>query len=128
MGITPRIINDEDRALVKQYIIFPLVLTAFERDSAIISSAVKTPEPYVERITLAMDSLTHDITDIKRQFRDRGIKVYEQTRDADGVYAKFQCRGYHGNMTLRWSFINPEAAILMRKYLGVDTSELERTL
>ncbi|MCM3783177.1 hypothetical protein M3231_09340 [Neobacillus mesonae] len=128
MRAVPAQITDEDRTLVKFYIILPMILTAFERDTAIINNSLKTPDPYIERVHLAMNSLTHDITEIKRQFRDRGIKVYETTREPDGVYTRFLCRGYHGHMTLRWTFIKPEATILMRKYLGLDVSRFENTI
>lgn len=128
MKSTPAQITDEDRTLVKYYIILPMILTAFERDTSIMNNLLKTPDPYIERVHLAMNSLTLDITTIKRKLRDLGIKVYETIRELNGVYTRFLCRGYHGHMTLRWTFIKPEAAILMRKYLGLDVSRFENTV
>lgn len=128
MATIPEKITDDERTLVKYHVILPLVLTAFERDAAIMRETLKTPEPYIESIELAMNIATHDITEIKRQFRSRGIKVYELTRDPDAIHAKYQCRGYHGQMTLRWAFIAPEAAILMRKYLGLDISQYDNVV
>lgn len=114
-------ITPEDHALIKSHILLPRVLTAFERDIALINATLKTPGPYVDVIAEAQRKLTADLYEIRKQFRTRGIKVYEEVADNDGVTARYKCRGYQAEKRIRWAFMAAEAGVLMRKYLGVST-------
>lgn len=115
-------INDEDRALIKSHIILPRVLSAFERDAALINKTLKTPGPYADLIAEAQRKITADIYEVRKGFRQRGIKVYEEVADGDGVTARYKCRGYEAEMRIRWTMIlAPQAAVIMRRYLQVIT-------
>lgn len=115
-------ISSEDRLFVKKYILLVLVIAAYERDCRHIEANLKTPGPYVDTIKLAIDRAWDDLRVIKKHFRSKGLKVYEQTNIEIGIQAKFMCRGYRSEMELRWEFITAEASVLMRKYLGLDIS------
>lgn len=114
-------ITDADRALIKSHIILPRVLTAFERDIALINATLKTPGPYADLIAEAQRKLTADIYEIRKGFRQRGIKVYEELTDSDGVVARYKCRGYEAEMRIRWTMMAADASVVMRKYLGLNT-------
>lgn len=116
-------ITDADRALIKSHIILPRVLSAFERDAALINATLKTPGPYADLIAEAQRKLTADLYDIRKQFRQRGIKVYEELTDNDGVTSRYKCRGYEAEMRIRWSMMAPQAAVIMRRYLGVPVKD-----
>ena len=118
-------ITHDDRLYVKRYILLPLIIQAFERDCRYIEQNLKTPEPYIDTIKLAINKVNIDLKDIKKHFWLKGLKVYEVNNTTDGKKAKFKCRGYESDMELRWEFITAEASILMRKYLGLDISDYE---
>ena len=119
-------ITIEDRELVKRYILLPLVIRAFERDSQIIQSGqIKTPDPYVDAISAAVKKANAELSGIKQKFFKKGLKVIQQKTDEDGIDTKFMCRGYNEDMYLRWEFISAQASILMRKYLGLDVTIFE---
>lgn len=118
-------ITAEDRQYVKKYILLVLVIAAYERDCRYIEANLKTPGPYIDTIKLAIDRAWDDLKGVKKHFRDKGLKVYEQTNTKVGIQAKFMCRGYRSEMELRWEFITAEASVLMRKYLGLDVSMYE---
>jgi hypothetical protein len=115
-------IAETDRILVKRYLVTQMVLTAFDRDKGNIQNSgfFKTPSLYTDLIDKAMDEAIKEITSVKKAFRDRGIKVYEERRTSLGVEAKFMCRGYHEPMEMRWAFIAAEATVLMRMFLGLE--------
>ncbi|WP_045245291.1 hypothetical protein [Paenibacillus polymyxa] len=119
-------ITAEDHALVRTYLLLPMVLTAFERDKRILSESagLRTPGPYVEVVERAMNAVSAELKDIRASMRKRGVKVYEQTRDSVQVVALYQCRGYHGRFMMLNSFVAAEAGLLMRKYLGLDTRKV----
>lgn len=118
-------ITDEDRLYVKQFILLPLIIAAFERDCRYIQDNLKTPEPYVDTIKLAINKARDDFKDIKKHFWLKGLKVYEENQTKNGIEAKFKCRGFQSDMELQWDFLTAQASILMRKYLGLDISMYE---
>ncbi|MGC6586524.1 hypothetical protein ACPV3A_16350 [Paenibacillus sp. Dod16] len=121
----PEAISSDDRVYVKKYILLLLVISAYERDCRHIEANLKTPGPYIDTIKLAIDRAWGDMKEIKKHFRSKGLKVYEQNNTENGIHAKFMCRGYRSEMELRWEFITAEASVLMRKYLGLDISKYE---
>lgn len=121
----PEAITPEDRMYVKRYILLVLVIAAYERDCRYIEDNLKTPGPYIDTIKLAINRAWDDLKDVKKHFRSKGLKVYEQNSTKIGIHAKFMCRGYRSEMELRWEFITAEASVLMRKYLGLDISKYE---
>jgi len=114
--------GSSENILVKSYVLLPLILTAFERDAGIISTHLRTPAPYLDLLNAASTAATRDLRDIRSEMRKRGVKVYDQQRLALGIEAKFVCRGYHDRMLLLNDMIAAQAAIHMRRYLGMDIS------
>lgn len=114
-------ITGDDHSLIKPYILIPLVMSAFDRDKEQIRlfADLKTPGPYLDVIEAALDRATREFTELKREFRKRGIKVYELKRSPVGYDAKYVCRGYHRTFSLLYTYANAEGEILMRKYLGL---------
>lgn len=111
--------------LVKSYLLLPMILSAFERDSAILSAHLRTPTPYLEVLETAAAVATTDLRDVRSEMRKRGIKVYEQNKLNTGIEAKFICRGYHERMLLLNDIVAAQAAIHMRRYLGLDISSFK---
>lgn len=116
-----------DNMLVKSYIMLPLVISAFERDAAILSKELRTPAPYIEVLHTAANAATADLRDVRAEMRTRGLKVYEQQRLMTGIEARFICRGYHERMLLLDDIITAQATTHMRKYLRLDHSSLQRS-
>lgn len=115
-------ISEADRILVKRYLVTQMVLDAFERDKRHVQTfgLFKSPQLYTDLIDKAMDDAIKELTSVRKAFRNRGIKVYDEHRTAKGVEAKYMCRGYHSETSMLWSFITAEAIILMRLFLGLD--------
>ncbi|MDR9852878.1 hypothetical protein RJP21_04590 [Paenibacillus sp. VCA1] len=116
-------VTEEDHALIKPYILLPLILSAFERDMNAIKAAVKTPDPYVDVLSTAMDRATHELTELRHEFRKRGIKVYELERTRIGYTAHYLCRGYQRTFSILDGLVRAEAGVLMRKFLSVSADE-----
>lgn len=112
--------DSQDSTLVKSYILLPLILSAFEYDASVMSSELRTPAPYLEVIQSAVHAASADLQEVRAGMRARGLKVYEQQRLEAGVEAKYICRGYHERMLLLDDVIHAQAALEMRRYLGLD--------
>ena len=115
-------INDDDRALIKPYVILPMILRAFERDTRVFQS-LRTPDPYVGWINAAKERLSAELRANRFEAVKRGVRVYDEQRTPAGMTVRYMCRGYHGEMTLSNEEISVEAAELMRKYLTFENEE-----
>ncbi|MDQ0091685.1 hypothetical protein J2T12_005125 [Paenibacillus anaericanus] len=111
-----------DMVLVKKFMVYPNVLNTFERDKQVIQSHMDVPEPYIRAIDAAMDRVTQDIKELKRGFRERGIKVYEELDDGYVLTAKYMCRGFHAELPVTQDLMNSDVRIKMEHYLGLDTN------
>lgn len=115
-------ITSEELNLIKLYMLLPMILTALERDAAIIEKALKTPEPYLEVIRRAQQAVTNDLRQVRTRFRIAGIKVYDEQRNKQGLRAKYLCRGYHHEFQMLMNYVAAESKELMRKYLGLSST------
>lgn len=116
----PHNLSSEDQSYIKLYLLLPLILSAFERDKKIAEKVFKTPRPYINMIESAMRKVDADLKEVRKRFRELGLKVYEEQRTDDFIIAKYLCRGYHYDMTLNVKLVVAESSVLMEKYLGLD--------
>ncbi|ANE48051.1 hypothetical protein SY83_19105 [Paenibacillus swuensis] len=110
--------TDEEQGMIKEFLLLPLVLTVFERDTEVIGNNVKTKAPYVEAIALAMDRVTLNLAGLKKEFRLRGIKVFDGVRTEHGIRCSYLCRGYENQFDLMWTYVKAEVELRMKHYLG----------
>ncbi|MCY9540570.1 hypothetical protein M5X00_23215 [Paenibacillus alvei] len=110
----------EEIEMIKTFLLMPLILTAFERDAKLIEQSVRSPGPYIDVIDNAMNQATKTLYEIRREFRERGIKVYQVDRDWEGIRAEYKCRGYTSQIRLLRSLISAEASVQMRSLMGLN--------
>ncbi|MCE5167960.1 hypothetical protein LQV63_01335 [Paenibacillus profundus] len=115
--------DGEDAFIVKQYVIQTLILDVLERDiKRLAASGLKLADIYVQRLRQAQDDASTDLFRLRRQFRQRGIKVYEEERQEHGVRVQYVCRGYHHSFYMLRGLIRAEVRSLMQKYLHVSAT------
>ncbi|MBO2942607.1 hypothetical protein JJQ72_01215 [Paenibacillus sp. F411] len=117
--------STEDRSLIRSYMLLRFTHRVFERDCRIIqeSGVFKTPELYVELVGNGAKKTALMLKEIKLQFATRTIKIIEITRSADGVQARYACRGYIGTLQILWPCFQQEVMSRMRAYLGLHLPE-----
>ena len=118
--------SDQDLQLIKNYIILPLVLNVFERDKNRIKNEqlFKTFQPYVAKFELVMNEITRDLTNVRKQLRLRGIKVFDGEKVEKELRHEYLCRGYMGEFSMLLETMRADVEIVMNHYLGVYESEL----
>jgi hypothetical protein len=116
MSTVPASITEKDRALIKPYVILPMIQTAFERDSNVFLH-LKTPDPYVDWLTQARERLAGEARKIKNEAYRRGIRIENQHRVDNLFLIRFQCRGNFGDLTLSDAEVAEEATGIMRRVL-----------
>ncbi|MEV5028759.1 hypothetical protein [Paenibacillus sp. LPE1-1-1.1] len=116
---SPPIQTEEELELVKRFVLLGIVMRILDHDIRVIgTSAIKLPRFYESMMRGMQDRVLLDLAAIKRQFREMGIKVYEERRQADGLHADYVCRGYHHRFFMLWGFVKAESERVLKQYLS----------
>ncbi|WP_424766812.1 hypothetical protein [Paenibacillus sp. sgz302251] len=114
--------TEEELGLVKRYVLLGIVMRILDHDIKVIgTSAIKLPRFYESMLRGMQDRVLLDLAAIRRQFREMGIKVYEEKRQTDGLHANYMCRGYHHHFFMLWGFVKAESERVLKQYLSCRT-------
>lgn len=117
----------EDIHLLREYILLPIVITIFERDlNEIRTSKIKIKEPYIDALNRCIDRALLDHALVKRELTKKGIKIFAQTKNKDGIMVQYECRGYRYSFLPHWYYLKGLVEMRIRYYLGekVDITAL----
>ncbi|USB34625.1 hypothetical protein [Paenibacillus sp. YPG26] len=112
--------TEEEAGWVKEFLLLPLILDLMERDAQLISSRsapFKLPELYMAVLRELQSRITQELSRIRQQMRQHGIKVYEQHRTKAGLEARYLCRGYQYEFSMLWGFARAEIDRRITLYL-----------
>ncbi|MCR8633521.1 hypothetical protein [Paenibacillus radicis (ex Xue et al. 2023)] len=106
--------------LVKMGIILPVMLDVLQRDINQMNQVkLKLNILYVMSLGKAQDSAHSELMELKAELRKRGIKIIEEVRAAEGIQARFKCRGYDHNLLLQWEKVRTEIMEKGSQYWGI---------
>ncbi|MDQ6421820.1 hypothetical protein RB620_20540 [Paenibacillus sp. LHD-117] len=115
----PPVQTEEELELVKQYVLLGIVMRILDHDiRAIGVSGMKLPRFYESVLRAVQDRVLLDLAGMRRQFRETGIKVYEEKREPDGLHAQYVCRGYHHRFFMLWGFVKAESERVLKGYMA----------
>ncbi|KIL36381.1 hypothetical protein SD71_07830 [Cohnella kolymensis] len=117
---TPRNIDKEEMAWVKDFLILPVMLDYLEKDIATIEkSGLNTDIVLIQELKGVQSEALNEHILIKRKLKERGIKVYAQRHTARGLDAEYLCRGYKHTLLLLWGKVRTEVLERTSRYAGV---------
>lgn len=113
----PPVQTEEELELVKRYVLLGIVIRILDHDIRVIGvSGMKLPRFYESVLRAVQDRVLLDLAATRKQFRESGIKVYEERRERDGLHAAYVCRGYHHRFFMLWGFVKGESERLLKRY------------
>lgn len=116
---TPGTLGPTDRSLIKESIILPMVMTIINRNYKRLDvDGIRLKKVYLVILQKAMDSVLTDLTAIKQELRKRQIKVYLESRDAEGIRTLYLYKGYTDRSFFRWNYIKVEVEKRISAYLS----------
>ncbi|MGG3509686.1 hypothetical protein ABES58_29995 [Paenibacillus lautus] len=120
-------LKPDESKLVKDYILLPLLLDVVENDRGILSAAaLKMPAITNALIDRLQKAALADLAQVRRNMRERGLKVYEDRKTRLGVEVEFLCRGYHHKLSMLWGLVEAEIEQRSYTYLGLDIADMRR--
>ncbi|MBY6036404.1 hypothetical protein KUV80_07055 [Fictibacillus nanhaiensis] len=115
--------NEEERSLIEKFVMYPIVLTLFNRDLQVVNrSPFKLKQPYILLIEQMMNQVSKDLHDVRLDLQKRKIKVMDGRRDNDITEYEIFIRGYREIMRFPNVHLRNKAETLMLTYLRVTTS------
>jgi len=119
-GGQPPIQTEEELGLVKRYVLLGIVMRILDHDIRVIGTAsIKLPRFYESVMRGIQDRVLLDLAGIRREFRQMGIKVYEEKNESGGLHVQYVCRGYHHRLFMLWTFVKAESERVLKQYLAV---------
>lgn len=105
---------------VKQAVLYPVLMDVLERDMQTLNTLqLKMPRIYISSLRRTQDQINADLVQVRRHLRERGIKIYEMKRTAEGLDARYVCRGYHHHFSMLWSLVRAEVESRLAAYMQV---------
>ncbi|MCR2806489.1 hypothetical protein [Paenibacillus soyae] len=115
----PPIQTEDELELVKHFVLLGIVMRILDHDIRVIAaSGMKLPRFYESLLRGIQDRVLLDLADLRRQFRGKGIKIYEEKQEPDGLRAQYVCRGYHHQFFMLWGFVKAESERVLKQYLS----------
>ncbi|KZE69463.1 hypothetical protein AWM68_04145 [Fictibacillus phosphorivorans] len=112
--------SEEERSLIEKFVMYPILLTVFNRDLQIINgSPFKLRQPYVALIEQIMNQISKDLFDVRVELRKRRIKVMDGKREGDITEYEIFIRGYREIMRFPNIHLKNKTETLMLSYLHV---------
>jgi hypothetical protein len=116
-----------DMRLVKESILFPLLMDILEKDIQTLSNVkLRAGKHYISSLRRVQDRIHADLALLRTEMYQRGLKVYEQQRKDYGIEAKYLCRGYHQDFRMLMGFVNAELSRYMSHYLNSPGEPISR--
>lgn len=115
-GITGPITNDE-LTMIRDLIMYPHMLTMCEKSLVEIKNSSNIFKRYFEQfIQMNMDMITKDLFQLRRETKNRNIKVFEDETIDGIIYHKYICRGYENKFGIVRETLRSEISVRMAKY------------
>ncbi|WP_434750404.1 hypothetical protein [Paenibacillus amylolyticus] len=116
--------SDEDHRLIKGMVVRTLLLDVLERDIRTLDTLLlKMPEVYILSLTRIQNQVLKEMLEIRKQMRNRGVKVLEETRGKDGIETVYLCRGYGQRFYMLWTFARNEVKKELSRHLQMDLTQ-----
>jgi hypothetical protein len=116
----PPAITPEERALVKDAIILPVMLDFLQEDiSTVHRMGLKLDLIIMGSLRAMEQQIITEHLNVSAAMRRRGIKLFSAKRSEAGIEGGFLCRGYRHKTYLLWSVVRAEVLKKASRYTGV---------
>jgi flagellar motor component MotA len=116
--------SDEDHRLIKGMVVRTLLLDVLERDILTLDTLLlKMPEVYILSLTRIQNEVLKEMLELRKQMRNRGVKVLEEARGKEGIETVYLCRGYRQQFYMLWTFARNEVKKELSRHLQMDLTQ-----
>jgi hypothetical protein len=114
----PRVPSKEELELIRSSVLLPMILSIAEKNRQEVDRSSYTFKPLYLKATLVfMDVVSRELTRVKRELKQRNIKVIEEEQADLVMYYRFVCRGYEERFGMVREVVRAEIAVRITQYM-----------
>jgi hypothetical protein len=114
----PRVPTKDELELIRDSVLLPMILTIAEKNRQEVERASYTFKPvFLKAMLLVMDVVTKDLARVRRELKQRNIKVIEDEQVDLVMYYRFICRGYEERFGMVREVVRAEIAVRITQYI-----------
>lgn len=120
-----KIITPEERTMIRDHILLPHMEKMVQKsiDDATYSTNIMK-RLYILASQKILEQIKQDMYKIRREFKQRNIKILEEEHSDFIIYYRYNCRGYEDRFGMTRDVMRAEISLQLTKYM----SELVRLL
>ncbi|BCG60029.1 hypothetical protein [Paenibacillus sp. URB8-2] len=123
-GNQHNVINNEDRSLLRDYILTGHIETMVQKSvSEIEYSTNILKRLYLVAGHYILEQIAQDLRRLRRDLKQRNIKFVKDEQDDLIVYHYFTCRGYQERFPMTRDLMRAEISVRLTRYIA-DAGEL----
>ncbi|UUZ80512.1 hypothetical protein LJK88_37450 [Paenibacillus sp. P26] len=110
--------TNEELVLIRDHILLPHMLTMVQKSIDDIENSPNILKPlYLAAGRAVMDKISAEMYNIRRELRQRNIKIISDEQVEMVVYHHFVCRGYEERFGMMRDVMRSEISIRLSKYV-----------
>jgi len=114
----PAVPTKEELELIRSSVILPMILSIAEKNRQQIEHSSYTFKPlYLKATLILMDAVSHELSSVKRQLKQRNIKVIEDEQVDLVMYFRFICRGYEERFGMVREVVRAEISVRITRFM-----------
>lgn len=119
--------TDLNLELIKDFILLPIAFDALERDIRTFQSApLKVAAVYIQHSRRIQRKIDVDLSLLRSQLRQQGIKVYDAKRMRHSVEAEYVYQGTRRKFAMVWGHVKAEVLRKLSLYMDVELTDGDR--
>jgi hypothetical protein len=121
----PPLLTKDELEMVKEAVLFPVMLDVIQNDIEKVRKInLKLDLLLVTSLENIQDQIFKDSRELKRQLKERGVKIYEERHTSLGIEAEYKCRGYQHHLSLLWSLVRSAILRKASSYMSINLEEV----
>ncbi len=114
----PAVPTKEELELIRSSVILPMILSIAEKNRQEIERSTYTFKPlYLKATLILMDAVSRELGSVKRQLKQRNIKVFEDEQVDLVMYFRFVCRGYEERFGMVREVVRAEMSVRITRFM-----------
>jgi len=118
-GTNPRVPTKEELVMIRDAVMLPMMLDIADRNRQQIERSSHTLKAlYSKAVLVVMDEISSDLAKVRKELRQRNIKVIEDGQRDQVIYNRFICRGYEERFGMVREVVKAEIGVRFGEYIG----------
>lgn len=115
----PELPTQDEFRMIRESVILPMMLSIVERNyKKLETTDLSLRKLYITATQVLMDRIHADLSKVKKELRERKIRVHEEEMIDSTARYKVFCRGYEDSFTIMRDLVKAEIGVQLSNYIS----------